>query len=151
MFVYNNIWRVLRYVNRIITIRRNSASRQVPRISAGSVLIWSTWHKFGWTSPKHLSEGFRQKIHISSLAVRNKVRSDINSHGLNTLYKMTENLTSKSGVANETARMQAIKMLWYEYDLADRIDKTIAKVMQKRDDGLNRESELPILQNGVLR
>ena len=70
-----------------------------------------------------------------------EVRSYINSHGLNTLYKMTENLTNKSGVANETARMQAIKMRWYEYDLADRIDKQIAKVMQKQDGGLNRESD----------
>ena len=32
-------------------------------------------------------------------------------------------------------------MRWYEYDLADRIDKQIAKVMQKQDGGLNRESD----------
>ena len=54
---------------------------------------------------------------------------------------MTENLSSKSGVANETARMQAIKMRWYEYDLADRIDKQIIRSQQKRDGKLNREGE----------
>ena len=75
------------------------------------------------------------------IAKADEVRSDINSHGLNTLYKMTENLTSKSGVANETARMQAIKMRWFEYDLSVKVDNAIVKHQQVKEGGLNRENE----------